>query len=272
MPVRVQQAPGQILGAVRTMGLIFKICTAELWRDAERTGEFGGAPVDVRDGFIHFSTAAQLAETAAKHFRGQSDLLLLAVDREALGDALRFEPSRGGDLFPHLYGTLPVSAVRAVHALPLLPDGLHLLPDLAAMDVAPTRFDPGAMGWKARDEMGLMALLGPIWTRREGEDRIFAFLADARHLNRNGMVHGGMLMAFADQALGIVAGKANGGRRQVTVQLDTHFVGAVREGDFVEARCTVVRQTRSLLFMTGTLTVEGQIVSTSRGVWKVLGA
>ena len=254
------------------MRFIYKICTAELWREAEQAGEFAGAPVDLRDGFIHFSTAAQLSETAEKHFRGQTDLVLLSVDREALGEALRYEPSRGGDLFPHLYAKLPVSAVRAVHPLPVQPDGRHILPELHHADPAPGRFDPGAHGWKAREEVGLMALLGPIWTKREDEGRVVAFVAEARHLNRSGIVHGGMLMAFADQALGMASTQASGGRRQVTVQLDTHFMGAVREGDFVEARCAVLRQTRSLLFMTGTLTVGDQIVSTSRGVWKLLGA
>lgn len=93
---------------------IYKICPASLWRAAEATGVFHGAPVDLKDGFIHFSTAAQLAETAAKHFAGQSDLLLVEVDAETLKDSLRWEPARAGSLFPHLYGPLPLSAVRGV--------------------------------------------------------------------------------------------------------------------------------------------------------------
>ena len=102
---------------------IYKIAPASLWREAERAGAFTGAPVDLADGFIHFSTAAQVKETAARHFAGQSDLVLVAVDAAALGAALRYEPSRGGALFPHLYGTLPLSAVRWVKPLPLGPDG-----------------------------------------------------------------------------------------------------------------------------------------------------
>lgn len=110
------------------MTLIYKICPEPLWRAAEGLGRFTGAGIDRADGFIHFSTAAQVAETARRHFSGQADLLLVAVEAEALGPALRFEPSRGGDLFPHLYGDLPLDAVRAVTAMPLGPDGAHALP------------------------------------------------------------------------------------------------------------------------------------------------
>jgi len=94
--------------------VIYKICPASLWREALRVGAFHGSAHDLADGFIHFSTAEQLAETAQKHFAGQCDLLLLAVDAATLGEALRFEPSRGGALFPHLYGPLPLSAVVEV--------------------------------------------------------------------------------------------------------------------------------------------------------------
>lgn len=110
------------------MSLIYKICPRDLWREAEGSGRFTGAPVDAIDGFIHFSTAAQVAETAARHFAGQGDLLLVAVEAEALGDALRYEPSRGGALFPHLYGDLPLAAVRSVAELPLGADGRHVFP------------------------------------------------------------------------------------------------------------------------------------------------
>jgi uncharacterized protein (DUF952 family) len=107
---------------------IFKICPAALWREAEAAGVFHGAPVDHADGYIHFSTAAQAEETAAKHFAGQHDLLLIAVAGEALGPALRWEPSRGGALFPHLYAPLALSAVKWVKPLPLGPDGRHVFP------------------------------------------------------------------------------------------------------------------------------------------------
>ena len=112
------------------MTIIYKISDVALWNEAKRLGVFTGAPVDVADGFIHFSTAAQAAETAARHFAGRGDLVLVAVDADALGAGLRHEPSRGGELFPHLYATLPLAAVRWVKPLPLGPDGKHVFPEL----------------------------------------------------------------------------------------------------------------------------------------------
>jgi len=109
---------------------IYKICPAPAWREAERRGVFQGSADDRRDGFIHFSTAAQVPGTAAKHFAGQAGLLLIAVDGLALGDALRWEPSRGGELFPHLYGELGLGAVTGLAELRLRPDGSHDLPEL----------------------------------------------------------------------------------------------------------------------------------------------
>lgn len=111
---------------------IYKVCTETLWREAEREGVFRGAPVDFHDGYIHFSTASQLAETLAKHFAGQTDLLLIEIDTDRLGAALKWEPSRGGALFPHLYGVLELAAVTRVVPLPLGAGGLHTLPPLPA--------------------------------------------------------------------------------------------------------------------------------------------
>jgi uncharacterized protein (DUF952 family) len=110
---------------------VYKICDAALWREAEGRSAFAGAAVDRRDGFIHFSTAAQVAETAERHFAGMDGLLLVAVDAEALGAALAWEPARGGALFPHLYGVLPLSAVRWVKPLPRGATGRHVVPELA---------------------------------------------------------------------------------------------------------------------------------------------
>ncbi|MFG1431310.1 DUF952 domain-containing protein [Xanthobacter sp. V2C-8] len=110
--------------------VVYKITPAEPWAAAEVEGVFTGAPVDVADGFIHFSTAAQVRETAARHFAGAHGLRLVAVDAAALGAALRWEPSRGGALFPHLYGPLPLSTVLWVRDLPLGTDGAHAFPPL----------------------------------------------------------------------------------------------------------------------------------------------
>lgn len=112
------------------MSIIYKIVPASLWQDAQNSGEFKGAAVDLSDGFIHFSTAEQAGETAARHFAGQEGLLLVAVDGEALGERLVYELSRGGALFPHLYGPLPLEAVLWQKPLPLGADGLHRFPEL----------------------------------------------------------------------------------------------------------------------------------------------
>jgi uncharacterized protein (DUF952 family) len=107
--------------------MIYKLCSANEWREAEQTGVYGGSAVDSRDGFIHFSTAAQLAETARKHFSGQQDLVLVSIDEMKLGDALKWEPSRGGDLFPHLYSNLPTTAATQVQAIVTGPDGFPVI-------------------------------------------------------------------------------------------------------------------------------------------------
>jgi uncharacterized protein (DUF952 family) len=107
------------------MPLIYKIASATLWRLAENHGRFSGAPIDIDDGFIHFSTAEQVRETVALHFQGQDDLVIAAIDPEKLKDDLRWEPSRGGTLFPHLYAVMPMEAVVWVKPLPMKLDGSH---------------------------------------------------------------------------------------------------------------------------------------------------
>ncbi len=113
------------------MRRIYKICPASAWREAERLGVFRGSADDARDGFIHFSTASQLAETVRKHFHGQAGLFLIAVDADGLGDDLRWEPSRNEELFPHLYGELDLGAVLDVFELRLRSDGSHDIPELS---------------------------------------------------------------------------------------------------------------------------------------------
>jgi uncharacterized protein (DUF952 family) len=114
------------------MTTIYKIVPSSLWREAERAGVFRGAPVDLADGYIHFSTATQAEETAAKHFAGQDDLLLVSVEAETFGARLKWEPSRGGALFPHLYDALDLAAVTKVEPLPVGADGRHRFPPLDA--------------------------------------------------------------------------------------------------------------------------------------------
>ncbi len=110
--------------------VIYKIATRAQWTAAEASGVFTGAPVDLADGFIHFSTAEQVGETLAKHFAGQRDLLLVTVEAEPLGDALKWEVSRGGALFPHLYAQLPVTSATSVREIPVDGDGRHTLAGL----------------------------------------------------------------------------------------------------------------------------------------------
>jgi uncharacterized protein (DUF952 family) len=109
---------------------IYKICDAPAWREAERHGVYRGSADDARDGFIHFSTAAQLAGTLARHYAGKTGLKLIAVDAGALGDTLRWERSRNDELFPHLYGELGLSAVTGVSDLGDRADGGHVVPEL----------------------------------------------------------------------------------------------------------------------------------------------
>jgi uncharacterized protein (DUF952 family) len=108
---------------------IYKICDRNEWQGAVMAGVYGGSEHDRRDGFIHFSTARQLPGTLAKHYAGRSGLLLIAIDTEKLGDTLKWEPARDGDLFPHLYASLPVSAALWSKPIGLGDDGVHILPD-----------------------------------------------------------------------------------------------------------------------------------------------
>lgn len=110
--------------------VIFKIATRLQWDIAEAAGIFHGAPIDLRDGYIHFSTADQMRETAARHFAGQSNLVVAAIDAAALGDKLVYEVSRGGALFPHLYAPLDLKHVLWIKTLPLDGNGVHAFPDI----------------------------------------------------------------------------------------------------------------------------------------------
>lgn len=109
---------------------VYKIVPAEIWQSAVAAGIFAGAGIDISDGFIHLSTAAQAVRTAELYFAGQEGLVLVAIDSGKLGAALVFEPSRGGDLFPHLYAPLPMDAVLWERPLPVGPDGRHIFPEL----------------------------------------------------------------------------------------------------------------------------------------------
>lgn len=108
--------------------IAYKILTDDEFGTMRREGSFRGSPVDLADGFVHLSSAAQVTETADRHFRGRTGLVVAVVDLSRLGDAVRWEASRGGQLFPHLYGALPLGAVIAAGPLERKADGTLLLP------------------------------------------------------------------------------------------------------------------------------------------------
>jgi acyl-coenzyme A thioesterase PaaI-like protein len=143
--------------------------------------------------------------------------------------------------------------------------------DLSVVRDAQATFDPAAAGWEAYSDDGFVGLVGPFWSRPDGDGFRYAFMAEAKHHNRRGVVQGGMLMTFADRSMGMTCWHANGRQPQATIQLDMHFIDAVQIGEFVEAHCRVVRRTRSVVFMSADLMVGARLVATASGMWKVLG-
>jgi uncharacterized protein (TIGR00369 family) len=127
-----------------------------------------------------------------------------------------------------------------------------------------------AQGWEAFENTGFIGLIGPILFKRDDRGLRFGFLADPKHENRRGVIHGGMLAAFSDRALGAAARDVQAGISVATIELGVHYVSAVNVGEFVEAECETVRMTRSLAFMRGTLMVGDRVVATAEGVWKIL--
>jgi uncharacterized protein (TIGR00369 family) len=131
--------------------------------------------------------------------------------------------------------------------------------------------DPAGSGWKTWAAQGFTELVGPLWAKREGDAWVYGLLAEPKHANIRGVVHGGALVTLADNALGAMVWEAAGRSPCATIQLDTQFVAPVQPGQFVEARGAVTRRTRSLVFIRGTLSVGGRAVLEAQGIWKVLG-
>lgn len=104
---------------------LYKVASSEDWQQVLSDGTFRGFGIDLEDGFIHLSTGDQIKETVRRYFAGRADLMLIVIDGGGLGQTLRWEPSRGGDLFPHVYGTIPMSAVQQAEPLPLGENGEH---------------------------------------------------------------------------------------------------------------------------------------------------
>ncbi len=134
-------------------------------------------------------------------------------------------------------------------------------------------FDPHAAGWRRMPAEGYPALIGPFWAKRRegGEGWRYGFLAEPRHLNDGGVIHGGMLMSFADDVLGLTVWEAAGRRMCTTVQLNTHFIAPLRVGEFLEGEAEILRATRTVVFVRGLLRVGDRTCVAADGVWKILG-
>ena len=129
--------------------------------------------------------------------------------------------------------------------------------------------DPALDGWKARTLPGFFGLVGPMWTKKEGDAWAYAVLAEEKHTNPAGIVHGGMLTTLIDHALSVIAWDANDRNPCVTIALDLQFLAPARPGDLVVARGRIVRQTSSLAFMQGSLTVQGEEIATASAILKI---
>lgn len=127
-----------------------------------------------------------------------------------------------------------------------------------------------ANGWRPFEDDGFIGHVGPLWLRTDDGTARLAFIADDRHRNRGGNVQGGMIATLADRAMGQTVRMANGNLPQVTIQLDMHYVDATRIGEFVEARCRVVRQTRHIAFVEAEVFSNGRLAATARGIWKMM--
>ncbi|WP_376089939.1 PaaI family thioesterase [Roseomonas sp. CCTCC AB2023176] len=133
-------------------------------------------------------------------------------------------------------------------------------------------FDPATAGWERRGTGAFSLLTGPFWARRDDRGWVYGLLAEDRHLNGAGIVHGGLLVTMADNALGLTVWEAAGRVPCVTVTLNTQFISAVHPGEFIQARAEILRQARSTVFVRGVLTVGDRIVAAADGVWKILAA
>jgi uncharacterized protein (TIGR00369 family) len=142
----------------------------------------------------------------------------------------------------------------------------------ATMTIAGELFDPSVHGWKLDHEVGFMQFAGPVWRRHEGEQLTLALLTGRQHANRNGVVHGGVIVALADHALGMVSLAQTGCSRQATISLNVQFVSPAALGDFIEVEAEIIRQTRTVVFPRGLLRVGPRVIATAEGIWKILGS
>ena len=129
-----------------------------------------------------------------------------------------------------------------------------------------------AAGWEILDTGSFIELVGDVYAKQDGEDVRYGFIAKPQHQNRRGVLHGGVLAAFADRALALAGRRVNDGLPQATIELSLRFIDAVQIGEFVESKQEVMRKTRSVIFVRGTLMVGTRIVATADGIWKILAS
>ncbi|MET0430069.1 MAG: PaaI family thioesterase [Microvirga sp.] len=139
-----------------------------------------------------------------------------------------------------------------------------------AMILTQEPFDPSRQGWVPDHEVGFMQIAGPAWQRRDGQTLRLGLLTGDRHANRNGVVHGGVILALIDHGLGMISLDRTGCSRQATISLNVQFVSPAIMGDFLELDADVIRQTRSIVFLRGTLRAGSRVVATADGIWKIL--
>lgn len=137
------------------------------------------------------------------------------------------------------------------------------------MQLKAPRYDPTQDGWQVDRTGSFLTLVGPIWRKHVGSTTAYGLLTEPKHANHRGIVHGGMIMTFADYGIGMAASR-EGGHASVTIQLDVQFVSAAEIGDFIISKHELVRKTSTLFFLRGELLVRSRVVATASGIWKAV--
>jgi uncharacterized protein (TIGR00369 family) len=247
------------------MGLLYLACPRTTWEQTnciELLLETG----DQDRGFIPLCDRDQLATLTFDS--AEEDRVLVSIDTEGLRDLLRARLLSGERITDQRLSQIALAAVRAVEPLQLSAGRAVLPPSNVLARSASASFDAPANGWVKMDESdNFTIMIGPLWARSDREGGRYGFLATDKHLNRNGVVHGGMLLTFADKAMGLTAWEAGGRPSHATIQLETRFIRAVTRDRFVEARCRIIRQARALAFVEATLVTGDTTVVEASGIW-----
>lgn len=247
------------------MKTLFLACPKALWEQADRFDLRVGIAGVGNAGFVALCDRDQLANQT---FEAGEDQVLISIDADALRNLLHADFGLADAKATRHGAQAALAAVRSVAPLQIC-RGRAVLPEPDASEpTTAAPFDPAHEGWvrlNERDNFSVM--IGPVWARGDGQAGRYGFLATDKHLNRNGTVHGGMLLTFADKAMALTAWEAGGRPSHATIQLDTRFIRAVTSGRFVEARCRIVRQTPTLAFMDAMLVTGNDVVAAASGIW-----